>query len=202
VRQASGNSHHLHHVLYPLLAQAVGVDHLVGQGQRVEQAIEMAGGRMNIDGLDRVAGRHVNAVEILGQFVEVLVTLPVAGPPATVKVRAIGRATHAGEQHSFPTHADFPGRVSRRNVELCRCFPHLFQDKVTIHPDVIAVRPDHASCFTQDVFRFLVEKLDTDFFEHPHGPIVNGVHCVLVERLCGCIGIAGQSPGCLFYGAC
>ena len=54
----------------------------------------------------------------------------------------------------------------------------------------MGVRVNYATCFTQDVFRFGVEKIDTDLFEHPHGPVVNSMHCVLVERLGGWVGVA------------
>ena len=62
------------------------MDQLVGQGQYVEQCVQMSGRRMQVHRFNRVATGKVNAVEALGQLEKVLVVLAVADPAPTIQV--------------------------------------------------------------------------------------------------------------------
>ena len=112
----------------------------------------------------------MHAVKILGQLDQVLITISIPNASTAIQVRAIRRATDIAEQHAISADLDLPRRVSWRNVKLRGSFPDLLHDKVTIHSDVIGVRADDTSCFTEDLLRFLADKFDADFFENPHGP--------------------------------
>jgi hypothetical protein len=59
-----GDAHHLHHVLDPLGAEAVGVHDLVGERQLVEEARRDAARGVHVDRLHRIAAGEMDAVEV------------------------------------------------------------------------------------------------------------------------------------------
>ncbi len=78
------------------------MDRLVGKRQHVEQRVEMAHGRMNVDRLDRIAAPEVNRIETLPEADEVLVVALIAGPPPAGAVERIGRARDRAEGDVSP----------------------------------------------------------------------------------------------------
>ena len=62
------DAHHFHHVLDPLLAEAIGVGGLIRQCQLVIKGIEMADRGVHILRFNRVAANAMDAVEMLAQL--------------------------------------------------------------------------------------------------------------------------------------
>ena len=84
---AARDADHLEHVDVALATEAVAVDRLVHQGQRVERRVQVADAVVEVDRLDRVAGQEMDGVERLAEPQQVLVVGAVADPPAAVEVR-------------------------------------------------------------------------------------------------------------------
>ena len=72
VGHAAGYAHHLHHVLDPLRAERIGVDHLVGEREHVVMRVEMPNRGVDVDWLDRIAAVEMYAVVGLGKAKKVL----------------------------------------------------------------------------------------------------------------------------------
>ena len=94
---AAGDADHLEDVDVALAAEAVAVDRLVHQGQRVVARPQVADAVVEVDRLDRIARQEVDGVERLGQAQQVLVVDPVADPPAAIEVGDVGRAADGPE---------------------------------------------------------------------------------------------------------
>ena len=195
VGEAARDPGHLHHVLDPLRAERVGVNHLVGEDQLVLEAVEVPHRRVDVDGLHRIATREVDAVEVLGELEEVPVALAVADPSTAIEVRAVGRARHVAEDHVPPADGDPALGIPRGDGELRRREIHLLHHERAVHAHVGAVRARLAPRGGEDLTGLLVQELDADLLEDPHRAVVHGLNLLLGEGLGGSVPVEGDLPG-------
>ncbi len=71
----------------PLAAKRICVEHLVREGHEGCQAIEVPGGRREVDRFDRVAAVQVDDVEVLAELDQLDEVLEVAGATPAVRDR-------------------------------------------------------------------------------------------------------------------
>ena len=192
--ESARDAGHFHHVLDPLGAERVGVHGLVGQGELVVEAVEMAHRGVDVHRLHRIAAGHVDAVEVLGELEKIPVALTIPDPPPAVEVRAVRRARHVDEDHVAPADGDCPLGVSRGDGELRGREPHLLHHEPAVHAHVGAARVRLAARRLQDVAGLLVQELDPDLLEHPHRPVVHRLHLLGGERLGRGVAVDGDLP--------
>ena len=190
--QSSGNAHHLHHVLDPLLAQRIGVRDLVGQRQFVEQHIQMAHRSVHIHRLDRVSSGDMDAVEVLGQLQQVCALCTRARHLSRRHVPVIGRRRDIHEDDIAATDRQFPLRVSGRDGEFRRRLAHHLHHPVATHLYIRTL--NGAARLPEQVERFLVKKLDSDLFKDPHCAIVDRLDTLGRQRFGGTVGIDRNAP--------
>ena len=110
---ATGDADHLQDIDVALAAEAVAVDRLVHQGQRVVAGPQVADAVVEVDRLDRVAGQEVDGVERLPEPQQVLVVGAVADPPAAVEIRDVRRAADGAEGYPVAAELDVVGGIAR-----------------------------------------------------------------------------------------
>ncbi|KAB2860643.1 MAG: hypothetical protein F9K43_22520, partial [Bauldia sp.] len=125
-----------------LAAEGVGVEGLVGEGGEVGEAVEVADRRVEVDGLDGVAARHVDDVEGLRELEEVAEVRLRAGAAALQRIRAIGRASHLGEDEMIAAEDEIVGGIAGIQGEGGRRRFDGVQDKAAVeaHPLAVAQR--------------------------------------------------------------
>ena len=131
---AARDADHLEGVDVALPSQAVGVDRLVHQGQRVERGVEVADAVVEVDRLDRVAGEEVDRVERLAQAEQVLVVGAIADPPAAVEVGDVGRAADRPERDPVAAELQVVLGVPGVQGERRRRGPDQLRDHVRVEP--------------------------------------------------------------------
>ena len=82
-------------IVVALLAERIKMERLVGQADRVGNAIQMPNGGVKVHGFDRIAERRMNDVEELTELQQLLEIFPVAGPATAVTIDDIGCAGNA-----------------------------------------------------------------------------------------------------------
>ena len=199
MRQAAGDAHHLHHVLDPLAAKAVGVHHLVGQKQLFTDAIKMPDAGVNINRFHRIASGEMDAVEILRQLHQVPETVKIAGNLAGFHVPVIRWRRNIAKQDMLAANRNGPVGVSGRDGEPIRHMRQHFHHEIAPHSD-IGIR-NGAARRAQNLHRFGIQKLDSDFFQYPHCAIVNRLDPFGGQRFGWPVGIQGNAPRHLFNGA-
>ena len=180
MRKPAGDAHHLHHVLDALRPQRIGMRHLVRQRQLVEQAVEMADRRVDIDRLHRVSAGEMDAVEILRQLHQIAVVGPVAGPPPALDVGTVRRRRDVTEHHVPSADGDLAVGIARRQREFGRRLADHLHDQIAAHAHILAV--DDAARVAQDSDRIGMQELDADFLQHPHSAIVDSVDAFRRQR--------------------
>ena len=103
---AAGDSDHLEAVDVALPAEAVAVDRLVHQRQRVVGGVQVANPVVEVDRLDRIARQEMDGVEQLREAQQVLIVDPVADAPAPIEVGHVRRAANRPEGHPVATELE------------------------------------------------------------------------------------------------
>ena len=165
VVDAAGDLHHLDRVQIALAPEAIGVDRLVGQGQHVEQRVEMADGGVNVDRLDRIAAPEMDRIEALAEADEVLEVAFVSLPPPARAVERIGRARHRSERDVSPADHEIAGRVARVQREFLRRQPDVGFDQRRIEPNPPRGRIDVGAGVAQHRARLVMQEVDADLLQ-------------------------------------
>ena len=194
--EAAGDLDHLDRVEIALPPEAVAVDRLVRKGQHVEEGVEMAHGRMDVDRLDRIAAPEVDRVERLPEADEVAVVGDRPGPPAAGAIEGVGRARHRAEGDVTTADRKAARGIARMQGEGPRreADPGLDQRRVEAHP--LRSRIDVGAGASQDRPRLFVQDIDADLLEHRQGGLMNRFELVFrdeVERREGRFGLDGRS---------
>ena len=142
VVDASGDPGHLEAVTVALPAEAVGVERLVRQRERVVGRVEVAHGRVDVDRLDRIAGEEVDGVEHLGQPQQILVVGPVADSPAALEIGHVRRARHRPEREVVAADHEVVVGVAGVQGERRRRGGDQRRDHVGVESDPLAPRLD------------------------------------------------------------
>ncbi len=131
---------HLEHVDVALAAEAVAVDRLVHERQRVVRRVEVPDAVMEVHRLHRVARQEVDGVERLSQPQQVLVVHAVADAPPAIEVRHVRRAADRSEGH--PVAAELQVVLGVRGVqrERRRCRLDRLGDHVRVEADALRIR--------------------------------------------------------------
>ena len=168
------------------------MDDLVGQGQLLEQAVEVADAGVDVDGLDRIAAGDVDAVEVLRQPHEVAEVRHVADPSAAVEVHGVGRRGDVDEGHVAPADRHPSLGIAGGDVELAGGLGHLLQHEAAIHAHGDAV--DGAAGGAQVVARLVVEEVDADLLEDAHRRVVDRGDAFGRQRLGRPVGVDRDAP--------
>ena len=159
---AAGDADHLEHVDVALAAEAVAVDRLVHQGQRVVAGPQVPDAVMEVDRLHRVARQEVDGVERLGQAQQVLVVGPVADPPAAIEVGDVGRAADGPERDPVATELDVTRGVAGMERELRRRGLDQLGDHRGVEAHPLRIGLDGRPGGAQDLARVGVEEVHPD----------------------------------------
>ena len=198
--QPARDPHHLHDVFDALFAQRIGVDDFVRERQFVVEAVEMPDRSVDIDGLDRITARHMDAVEVLRQLDQVLKCRARADLAANVQIGIVRRRGHVDEQHVLAANSDRLLGVARRDRELGGGLLHLFHHEGTIHPYPDVTFLHDAACAFQDFARLVMQEVDADLFQDAHGTIVHSLDTLGAERLSRPVRVGGDAPRHLIDG--
>ena len=171
-----GEPDHLERVPVPLPAQAVRVDRLVEEDERVVDRVEVADRRMDVDRLDGVAAEEVDDVDHLAQPDQVLVVPPVPDPAAAVGVGDVRRAPHRAERDPVAAEMEVVDRVPRVERELRGGGGDPLHDEAAVQPDPLAVDPGARRL--QEVPRLRVEEVHPDLLEDREGRLVDRLELV------------------------
>ena len=197
VAEAAGDAHHFHHVLDPLGAQRIGVHHLVGQGELVEQHVEMTDAGMEVHRLDRVAAGKMDAVEILRQLQQVGALLAGAGHlAADLHVPVVGRRRDIAEQDIILADHQLAVGIARGQRERGRRLAHHLHHEIPVHAHQFALDP--AAGRAEDLQRLGVQEGNADLFQDAHGAVMQRGDARFVQRFSGPVQVDRQPPGHLF----
>ena len=152
----------------------------------------MAHRRVNIHRLHRIATGKMDAIEILGQFEEILVVLMGAGAATGVQVGTVRRARHIAEQDIVATNGKSPIQIARCQREDGGNQRQLFHHHIAVEPHIFT--GNRRTVAFEDLNRFGVQHFDADFLKHPHGGVVNFRHTLLVDRFGGAVVDDGELP--------
>ena len=164
---AAGDPDHLEDVEVALTTEAVAVDRLVHEGQRVVARPQVADAVVEVDRLDGVARQEVDGVERLGQAQQVLVVDAITDPPPVVEVGDVGRAADRPEGDPVPAELDVIGGIPRVERELRRRRPDQLGDHVRIEPHAERVGRRLGAGGAQDLARVRVEEVHPDLGQDP-----------------------------------
>jgi hypothetical protein len=192
VREPARDPDHLHHVLDPLGAEAVGMGHLVGQRELLVEAIEVPDARVDVDRLHRVAAREMDAVEVLRELDELLVGLEIPRPLAPVEVPGVGRGRDIAEQHVLSTDGKRAFGVSRHQREFGRRAGDHLLDKGRIEAHRRSLCG--ATRLLEVADRLVVQELDADLRKDAHRAPMDGGDPLLVQRLGRLVRIDRDAP--------
>ena len=191
---APGDPDHLQAVDVALATQAVAVDRLVHQGQRVERRVQVPDAVMEVDRLDRIARQEMDRGQGLGETQQVLVVGPVADPPAAVEVGHVRRAADGPERDPVATEFDVVSRVAGMEGEPRRRRPDALGDHVGVEPDPLRARLDRGTGRPKHLAAIGVEEVHPDLGEHAQRTAVDGFELVRRDHLGGPVAHAGLSP--------
>jgi len=187
VIDASSDADQLEAIAVPLPTQAVGVDRLVGQRQRVVRGIEMADGRVDVDRLDRVTGDEVDDLEHLGEADEVLVVGPVAHPPAALQVGDVRGTRDGAEGDPVAADPQVPRRVPGMERERRRRSRDDRQDHRPIEPYALAADLDACAGGGQQRPGIGVQEVHADLLEDAQGRLVDRLQLIGRDGLGRCV---------------
>ena len=142
---------------------------LVCQRKHVEQAIEVADGRMQVDRLNGITANKMQAVKALGQSQEVLVVRTVSDAPATVQIGDIRRARDLTKRRIRLTEHELTLFIAGGHHDAMRCFGNLLHHKPAIHPDRWRIITNIAACLLENLTGAVMQKIDANLFEDLHG---------------------------------
>ena len=176
---APGDPGHLDTVQHALPAQTVGVDRLVGHGQRGVQRIEMAHARVDVRRLDRIAAPHMDRRQHLPQAQELLVVLEIADPPPALEIAGVGRAAHGAEDQPVAAEDERALRVAAMEAEGLRRLADLRLDQIGREADAVAVGRDIGAGLCQERLGLVVQDIDADFLQDRQRRAVDGLELVV-----------------------
>src|SRR3954454_15479 len=176
---AAGDPDHLEDVDVALAAEAVAVDRLVHQRQRVEGRPEVTDAVMEVDGLHGVARQEMDRVEHLREPQQVLVVGTVADPAAPIEIGDVGRAPDRAECDPVATEPDVVRRIPGVEREAGRRRPDPLLDHLWLEADAGGVRLCVRARIAEDLSRVWVEEIHPDLGEDAERRDVDRLELVL-----------------------
>ena len=192
---AAGALDHFKRVEVAVAAKAVGVDRLVGQGQHVEQRIEMAHRGVDVGWLDRIAAPQMHAVDALAEPDKIAEVAPVAGPASAVAVKAVGGAANRAESGVIAADGQRAGGIARMQGEGFWRLADLRFDQRRVKAHALRASFDIGAGVFQNGARFLVQHIKADFGKHPQRGAVDRLELVRRDSGHRRVGVAGLRSG-------
>ena len=136
------DARHLEHVAVALAAEAVAVQHLVGEGEHVERRLEMADRVVQVDRLDRVAADEVDDVERLAEPQQIAERRPVTRPADAVEIDEVRWATDRSEREVVTADRQRAVGVPRVHLERRRARLDQLDHELGVEADAVGAGLD------------------------------------------------------------
>ena len=173
---------HLQAIVDPRRTDAVDAKDLVGEGQPVEDRVEMSGVGRPIDRLDRVPAHHVQARNHVPEPEQVLEVLAGTGTPTPFLVEHIRCARRRSPDDGIAAEVHGLARVSRRHVERARRERHEVLDDGRVELHVAGLAVDPAAVRLERVERGVGVEGQPDLREDAHRQAMDLLNLLLSEH--------------------
>ena len=195
VTNAARDARDLDCIRHSLAADRIAEDGLVGERGRRGHCVEMPCGDRQVDRLHGVARQRMHRVERVTEPDEILVILEIAGNPAALSIRHIGRGADAAPDGIVAAEFEIAMAGAAVQGEPARHRLELLLDEGGIEMDPLAVLADRRACLSQDFHRARQLELHAVVAENPQGSMVKGLDLIVGKHPHRGIGIGDLPKG-------
>ena len=183
----TGDADQLEAVLVALTPEAVGMQRLRAQCDRIEGRVEMADRRVDVGRFDRVAAHQMQAVEHLGHPHEVLVVVAVADAARAVEAGHVRRAGHCAERDCVVADVQVVRRIDGVEREARRRLGDVLHHHLAVEAHPVRALLDAGAGLGQHGPRVGVEEVHPHLFEDLHRRVVDRFEALRRHSLDGLV---------------